>query len=80
MFVIKKGAKNPEAIVKLLNFNVDKQYGPNGRDMTLHNNETKNPGRYAQAAIRVTDARQNINIYLGTKQLLENPGPPLRRH
>jgi len=60
-FVVKKGYANPEALVKLMNFNLEKQYGPKGRDMEFHGNNTV--ARYMYAAVRAGDPLQNINIY-----------------
>lgn len=71
LFVVNKHAEHPEAVIKLLNFNTYKQYGADGRDLIMHNNNAATPGRYAQAAVRVNDARQNIGIYHGVQLGLE---------
>jgi len=71
-YAVKKGAKNPEALVKLLNYSLEKQYGPNGRDKRFFNNEDTNMNLYAYAAVTAQDPLQNINIYRGVKQALES--------
>jgi putative aldouronate transport system substrate-binding protein len=58
-FVVKKGVKHPEAVVKLLNYNLEKSSGPNGRDMKFFTTETSN----LYPAILSGDPHQNINIY-----------------
>ncbi len=71
-YAVKKGAKNPEALVKLLNYSLEKQYGPNGRDKRFFNNEDTNMNLYAYAAVTAQDPLQNINIYRGVKQAMES--------
>lgn len=70
-YVIMKKAKNPEAVIKLLNFDLDKGYGPKGRDELFMNNNKKTSGRAWQRTFWIGDASQMSNIYLGCKQLRE---------
>ncbi|WP_309120944.1 extracellular solute-binding protein [Paenibacillus sp.] len=60
-YVAKKGMKHPEALIKLLNYNLEKQYGPNGRDMEFHGDNVI--PAYMYAAVYAQHPQQNINIY-----------------
>ncbi|MCD9022499.1 extracellular solute-binding protein [Cohnella silvisoli] len=70
-YAVKKGAKNPEALVKLLNYSLEKQYGANGRDKRFFNSENTSLNLYAYDAVTAQDPLQNINIYRGVKKAFE---------
>ncbi|MCD9022539.1 extracellular solute-binding protein [Cohnella silvisoli] len=70
-YVVNKNVKNPEAVVKLLNFAVEKQYGEKGRDLAFWTSEDA-PNLWHTAAVIGQDARQNINIYLNIKDAAAN--------
>ncbi len=79
-FVFKKGSPHPEALIKLANYYVDKEYGfeTGGYDTQFHQPTDKdgnNPDGYSRwplAAVIVADPNQNINIYRGVKAIMEN--------
>jgi len=68
-YVVKKGFANPEAVVKLMNYNLNKAYGPNGRDMDFHGDNIETA--YMYAAVAAQHPLQNINIYRDVMKGLE---------
>lgn len=74
--VFKKGSKHPEALIKLVNYYVDKEYGwdTGGYDDNFHQPDPNPDGiiRWRLAAAYMSDPGQNLNIYRGVKAALEN--------
>lgn len=72
-FVFKKGSKHPEAIVKLANYYVDKEYGftTGGYNGEFHSSK-EGDARWVYAAVIVADPNQNMDIYRGIKANIEN--------
>lgn len=68
-YVVKKGFANPEAVVKLMNYNLNKAYSPNGRDMDFHGDNIETA--YMYAAVAAQHPLQNINIYRDVMKGLE---------
>ncbi|WP_391573943.1 extracellular solute-binding protein [Cohnella sp.] len=72
----KKGSKHPEALIKLANYYVDKEYGwdTGGYDDDFHQPDPNPEGyiRWRLAAVYMSDPGQNIGIYRGVKAALEN--------
>lgn len=68
-YVVKKGSANPEAVVKLMNYNLNKAYGPDGRDMDFHGDNVETA--YMYAAVAAQHPLQNINIYRDVMKGLE---------
>jgi putative aldouronate transport system substrate-binding protein len=60
-YVVKKGSAHPEALIKLMNYNLNKAYGPKGRDMNFHGDSVE--PAYMYAAVAAQHPLQNINIY-----------------
>lgn len=74
-FAVKKGFAHPEAVIKLANMYVEKEYGyeTGGYDDAFHG--TNEDVRWKLAAVVQQDPFQNINIYRLVKQAFDSGDP-----
>jgi len=86
-YVVRKGFKHPEALVKLLNFAVEKQYGPEGRlDAYWYGGVNKEINVSAFAAVIISDPLELINIHRGVQasedagKYVDNPIADVKHH
>jgi len=86
-YVVRKGFEHPEALVKLLNFAVEKQYGPEGRlDAYWYGGTNKEINVSAYAAVIISDPLELINIHRGVQEsvdagkYVENPIADVKHH
>ncbi|UVI28952.1 extracellular solute-binding protein [Paenibacillus spongiae] len=86
-YVVRKGFEHPEALVKLLNFAVEKQYGPEGRlDAYWYGGENKEINVSAFAAVIISDPLELINIHRGVQEsvdagkYIDNPIADVKHH
>jgi len=86
-YVVRKGFEHPEALIKLLNFAVEKQYGPEGRlEAYWYGGENKEINVSAYAAVIISDPLELINIHRGVQesvdagQYVDNPIADVKHH
>ncbi|GGD95067.1 extracellular solute-binding protein [Paenibacillus nasutitermitis] len=86
-YVVRKGFEHPEALVKLLNFAVEKQYGPEGRlDAYWYGGANKEINVSAYAAVIISDPLELINIHRGVQEsvdagkYMDNPIADVKHH
>ncbi|WP_409342528.1 extracellular solute-binding protein [Paenibacillus sp. MBLB4367] len=86
-YVVRKGFKHPEALVKLLNFAVEKQYGPEGRlDAYWYGGTNKEINVASYAAVIISDPLELINIHRGVQasvdagKYVSNPIADVKHH
>jgi len=74
--VFKKGSKHPEALIKLANYYVNKEYGwdTGGYDPNFLQPDPNPDGviRWKLASVYMSDPGQNLNIYRGVKAALQD--------
>jgi len=76
-FAVKKGFAHPEAVIKLANLYVDKEYGfeTGGHDINFHG--TNEDIRWKLAAVIQQDPMQNIGIYRIVKKAFDVGDPSI---
>ncbi|MFD0712502.1 extracellular solute-binding protein [Paenibacillus sp. GCM10027626] len=86
-YVVRKGFEHPEALVKLMNFAVEKQYGPQGRlEEYWYGGENNEINVSAFAAVIISDPLELINIHRGVQasvdagHYVENPIADVKHH
>ncbi|RXZ81339.1 extracellular solute-binding protein [Paenibacillaceae bacterium] len=86
-FVVRKGFANPEALVKLMNFGIEKQYGPEGRlEKYWYAGENNEIAVSSYAAVIANDPLELIDIHRGVQasfdagQYVDSPIADVKRH